>query len=51
MARKELSLDEILKKLDDQLVFFHHPFEYDESTIRKKLNEYIKENLKKWMKY
>ena len=37
----QLTFRQILKKLDDQLVFFHHPFEYDESTIRKKLNEYI----------
>lgn len=38
----QLSLKEIVYKTDEYLSHFQYPIPFDESTIRKKLNEYIK---------
>lgn len=40
-----LSLNEITEKMDDYLSSFREPKEFDESTVRKKLNEYISEGI------
>lgn len=46
----QLSLKEIIQKVDDYLSFFDNPICFDESTIRKKLNEYIQLGLIKTLK-
>ena len=40
-----LSLSEILQKIDEYLCDFHEPMMFDESTVRKKLKEYITEGI------
>lgn len=40
-----LSLSEILKRIDDYLCGFREPMVFDESTVRKKLKEYIAEGI------
>jgi hypothetical protein len=40
-----LSLPEILKQIDEYLSNFENPMVFDESTIRKKLKEYIKQDM------
>ena len=42
---QELSLADIVSKVDEYLAFFNHARVFDASTVRKKLNEYIKEGL------
>lgn len=37
----QLSLKEIIEEIDHYLSYFHNPIYFDESTIRKKLNEYV----------
>ena len=43
--KETYTLNEIVKKIDEYLLSFENPKIYDKSTIRKKLNEYIKEGL------
>ena len=38
----QLTLKDIIYKVDEYLSYFHQPIDFDESTIRKKLNSYIK---------
>ncbi|MBO4953930.1 MAG: WYL domain-containing protein [Clostridia bacterium] len=40
-----LSLPELLEKLDEYLSEFEHPMVFDESTVRKKLKEYIAQGI------
>ena len=40
-----LSLPEILEKIDSYLSSFEAPMDFEESTVRKKLNEYAKQGL------
>ena len=42
---QELSLADIVSKVDEYLAVFNHARVFDASTVRKKLNEYIKEGL------
>ena len=42
---QELSLADIVSKVDEYLTVFNHARVFDASTVRKKLNEYIKEGL------
>lgn len=42
---QELSLVDIASQVDEYLAFFDHARVFDASTIRKKLNEYVKEGL------
>lgn len=44
-ARQELSLGDIAYQVDEYLSVFGHARVFDASTIRKKLNEYVKEGL------
>lgn len=37
----ELTLSKINEKIDDYLLCFENPMEFDESTVRKKLKEYV----------
>lgn len=38
----QLSLKEIIQQIDEYLFYFNNPIYFDESTIRKKVNEYVK---------
>ena len=40
-----LTLSEILAKIDDYLLDFENPMTFDESTVRKKLKEYISQGI------
>lgn len=44
-AGKALSISEITKKLDEYLSVFSEPRVFDESTVRKKLREYVREGM------
>lgn len=44
-AGQELSLGDIAYQLDEYLAVFGHARVFDASTIRKKLNEYVKEGV------
>lgn len=42
-SKETYTLNEIVEKIDEYLQAFENPKIYDKSTIRKKLNEYVKE--------
>lgn len=44
-SKETYTLNEIVEKIDEYLLSFENPKIYDKSTIRKKLNEYVKEGL------
>ena len=44
-AEESLSLNQIAGKIDEYLSSFNHPRVFDESTVRKKLKEYISEGI------
>lgn len=44
-AKEPLSLKQIAEKIDAYLSSFNHPRVFDESTVRKKLKEYISEGI------
>ena len=45
MAEKPLSVSEIAEKTDEYLSVFSEPRVFDESTVRKKLKEYVEEGI------
>lgn len=44
-AKESLSIHEITKRVDQYLSVFESPKVFDESTIRKKLREYVNEGI------
>ena len=44
-TKESMTLQEIIKQIDEYLKVFQKPRIFDESTIRKKLREYVKEGL------